>query len=107
MEMNKLYNKAFNAGVLFNILLFSALNFFSYLIAYKRHLGYRKDTNISGVSGFPSWGFPFNWGDGHFNIIWFGNEVLNFLILAFCGFAFGFLFRFVWSKTSSRRAELK
>lgn len=105
--MNKLYNKAFNVGVLFVVLLFSILNFISYLIAYKRHIGYKRDAKIFGVGGFPAWGFPFSWGDGQFNIMWFGNEVLNFIILAICGFAFGFLFRFVWSKISSRRVGLK
>jgi hypothetical protein len=108
MEMFKLYNRAFNVGVLFNVLLFSALNLLSYFSAYKRYLEYRNvETKLAQVRGFPSWGFPFGWGDTHFNIIWFGDEVLNFVVLAFCGFVFGFLFRFVWSKISSRRAELK
>jgi len=106
--MYKLYNKAFNVGVLFNILLFIVFNLLSYIAAYKRYLEYRNvETKIAPVRRFPSWGFPFSWEGGHFHTIWFADEVLNFLIIAFCGFAFGFLFRFIWSKISSHRVELK
>jgi hypothetical protein len=106
--MYKLYNKAFNIGVLFNILLFTVFNLLSYFAAYKRSHEYTDMMiGISPVRRFPSWGFPFAWEGTNFNIIWFGNEALNFLIIAFCGFAFGFLFRFIWSKIPSRRAELK
>ena len=107
--MYKLFNKAFNVGVLFNILLFSALNFLSYLAAYKRHLEYGDMMiGISGGGGFPAWGFPLAWGQGTYsNVAWFADEVLNFIVLTFFSFVFGFLFRFIWSKFSSRRVELK
>ncbi len=100
-EMDKLYNKAFNFGVLFNVLLFSVLNFLSYVVAYWRYLKYGNvDSQLADVGGFPSWGFPLAWGQGT-------EDALNFVILAFCGFVFGFLFRFVWSKISSRPSPLK
>lgn len=103
--MDKLYNRAFNVGVLFTVALFSILNFISYVFAYKSYLKYRNiEIGFADVGGFPSWGFPFAWERGnYFDVIWFGNEVLNFVILALFGFVFGFLFRFIWSKVSSRR----
>jgi hypothetical protein len=64
---------------------------------------------ISESGGFPSWGFPFVWEkENHFGVIWFvGDEVLNFVLIAFFGFVFGFLFRFIGSKLSSRPSPLK
>ncbi len=99
--MDKLYNKAFNLGVLFTVLLFSALNFISYIVAYWRYLEYKNiETGLASANGFPRWGFPFIWGYGE-------RDALNFVVLAFCGFVFGFLFRFVGSKISSRYFLLK
>ncbi len=105
--MYKLYDKAFKIGVLFNLLLFTVLNFLSYFAAYKKFHEYKNvETKIAPVGRYFRWGFPFNWEGNGFYMT--GDTIaVNGLIIAFCGFVFGFLFRFVWSKIASRRAELK
>jgi hypothetical protein len=106
--MYKLYNKAFKVGVLFSILLFAIFNLLSYFAAYKRYVEFRNvENNIAPVSRSFRWGFPFDWQGQVFYMT--GDSIaLNGLIIAFCSFTFGFLFRFIWLKIiSSRRVELK
>jgi len=110
--MNKIYDKAFKVGFLFNILLFVFFNFLSYLAACEK---YRESLNrVVGVSspsyGFPNWGFPFGWDEIYLNSIvsmYARGGAVNFLIIVFCSFVFGFLFKFAWSKILSRRMEIK
>jgi len=110
--MSKIYDKAFKVGFLFNILLFIFFNFLSYLAAcekYRKNINMNKKIIFGPVGGFPDWGFPFGWDETYFDSIismYARGGALNFLIIVFCSFIFGFLFKFAWSKISSRRAEL-
>ena len=106
--MPKFYNKPFKVGVLFIIVIFIGFNFVSYFAAYRNHQEYmNREIKFSSVYGFPSWGFPFNWDENFFTVIDGAGGIINILIAAFCSFVFGFLFKFIWSKISSRRIELK
>ena len=79
-----------------------------YFAAYRNHQEYmNREIKFSSVYGFPSWGFPFNWDENFFTIINGAGGILNILIATFCSFVFGFLFKFIWSKISARRIELK
>ncbi len=104
--MSKIYDIAFRMGVLFNILLFTILNIVSYKIAEDEVA--RKQAEI--ISFAPccriKWGIPFDW-DAKYFVIEGAGAIFNIIIIAFCAFAFGFLFKFVWSKISQRNAELK
>ena len=109
--MSKIYDIAFRMGVLFNVLLFTVLNVVSFKLAendYLRRLAEyeRSETRISFGVSWDSWGIPFDWTTKYFMIEGAGT-ILNIIIMAACGFAFGFLFKLVWSKISGHRAELK
>ena len=110
--MSKIYNTAFQFGVVFNILLFTLLNVGSYIIAHndfvKREIERENSLiNFSGGNYGFSWGFPFVWEAKYFNIIEGGGAILNVIVWVVCGLLFGFLFKYIWSKVSSRRIELK
>lgn len=108
--MSKVYTIAFRMGVLFNVVLFTALNTISFIAAESEYLQRQIERERSGISfpccdGIGSWGFPFDWTEKH-SIIEGAGAILNIIIVAACGFAFGFLFKFVWSKISRARGEI-
>jgi hypothetical protein len=104
--MSKIYDIAFRMGVLFNILLFTILNIISYTVAENRHFEFTRKYAFGSDYGF-AWGFPFKWSEKYFNVVEGAGTVLNVLIYVACGFFFGFLFKFIWSKISRHWAELK
>jgi hypothetical protein len=98
-EKFKLYDTAFKIGFVFNILIFVGLNF----ISYKRAIIEEKQLLASGIDLSPccigpSWGFPFD-------MTRFETFSLNFVIIAFCGFIVGLIFKFVWSKFTSKQLK--
>jgi hypothetical protein len=105
--MSKIYNIAFRMGVLFNILLFTVLNLMTFFETRKNFIAMEN----SGIRAYPAygwrWGFPFPM----FNYDYFFIDgfvlIFNAIVYIVCGFFFGFLFKFVWSKISQRRIELK
>lgn len=100
--MSKIYDIAFRMGVLFNILLFTMLNVISFTVNQSE---YEKSEIKFAPAGF-SWGFPFNWGK-NYSVFIEGSSILNIIAAVFGCLMFGFLFKFIWSKISSNRAELK
>jgi hypothetical protein len=104
--MSKIYNMAFQFGVVFNVLLFTFLNIISFLHASNNYKSIERSIIYSPAGYEPRWGFPFAWGETYFNIVEGGGTILNILIWVICGFLFGFLFKFAGSKISSRRVEL-
>lgn len=103
--MNKVYDIAFRMGVLFNVVLFTVLNVASYKSAESEYLE-REPWAFSCCNSIGSWGFPFDWTE-KYSMIEGAGTIFNIIIMAACGFAFGFLFKFVWSKISRQRTELK
>ena len=109
--MSKIYNIAFRMGVLFNILLFTVLNVVSFKSAESEYLQRHIERERSGMQ-FPccdnmeSGGIPFDWTEKYF-VIEGAGAILNIIIITACGFAFGFLFKFVWSQISRQNSELK
>ncbi len=104
-ETSKVYDIAFRMGVLFNVLLFTALNLLTFLETRNNF----HDLENSGIGAFPingwNWGFPcpaFNYPDFQIYSVYL---IINTGIYVLCGFMFGFLFKFVWSKISRRGAE--
>ena len=93
-------------GVLFNVMLWTILNIISFLVARDRVTEREMSLIEFGwYSGF-SWGFPFEMFRNYF----LADEylvVFNVIIYVVCGFFFGFLFKFVWSKITLHRAKLK
>jgi len=104
--MSKIYDIAFRMGVLFNVLLWTILNIISYAIAENRHFEFIRKYAFGSDYRF-AWGFPFKWSEKYFNVIEGAGIILNVFIMVSCGFLFGFLFKFIWSKISRNRAELK
>lgn len=108
--MSKVYTIAFRMGVLFNILLWTILNVVSFKKAESEFFQRRIERERSGLN-FPccdyigSWGVPFDWTETYF-VIGGAGTILNIIIMTACGFAFGFLFKFVWSKISRRGVGL-
>jgi hypothetical protein len=89
-------------GVLFNILLFTLLNIASRVIARKNCEQESLEAPFWGHFGY-SWGFPIEM----FRNVYLAHPfllVFNIAIYVACGFFFGFLFKFVWSKISRRGA---
>ena len=109
--MSKVYNIAFRMGVLFNVLLWTSLNVVSFKSAESEFLQRQIERERSELK-FPccdymeNWGVPFNW-TAKYLVIEGAGTILNIIIIAACGFAFGFLFKFVWSKISHQQNELK
>jgi hypothetical protein len=102
-KMSKIYDIAFRMGVLFNILLWTMLNLATYIAA--RNEVNRAGVTFSSSTGY-SWGVPFGMFRGR--MLWDEYAmVANAVIYVACGFFFGFLFKFVWSKISRRRIEVK
>ena len=104
--MSKIYDFAFRMGVLFNVVLWTFLNIISYLLKQSDYLRSKSNgITFSGDYGF-YWGFPFKMFLN--GILWEPYAfVLKVLIYVACGFFFGFLFKFVRSKISSRRIAVK
>lgn len=100
--MSKIYNTAFQFGVVFNILLFTLLNLISFTV--KRN-EYENSEIKFAPAGF-SWGFPFNWGE-NYSVFIEGSSILNIIAAVFGYLAFGFLFKFIEAKISLRRIKLK
>lgn len=97
--MSKIYDIAFRMGVLFNILLWTILNIADFFATRNDFLYWEnRGIKFSHIGDF-DWGIPFSMFVGHelFNAF---NLVLNTIVYVFCGFFFGFLFKFVWSKIS-------
>jgi|SRR5688572_28027125 hypothetical protein len=102
--MSKVYSIAFRMGVLFNILLWTILNVVSFVNVRNSHDGLE---NLGFGVFHAAWGFPipmFSYPDFFMYIKYL---FINAFVYVFCGFVFGFLFKFVWSKISSRRIEVK
>ena len=55
--MSKIYNIAFRMGVLFNVLLFIALNLISFVNAHNRFIEGQNGIRFSGWIDY-TWGFP-------------------------------------------------
>jgi len=108
--MSKIYDIAFRMGVLFNILLWTILNIIGLVIAQNDFLQRELEWENSEVKfccvSRGSWGIPFDWEAKYF-VIEGAGAILNIVIMSVCGFGFGFLFKFIWSKISSNRADLK
>ena len=104
--MHKIYNTAFQFGVVFNIFLFTILNIVSFMVARNKYESIDRSIMFSPDYGF-SWGFPFIWDETYFKVVEGAGTILNVIIWVSCSFAFGFLFKFIRSKVSSRRVELK
>jgi hypothetical protein len=106
--MSKIYNIAFRMGVSLNILLFTMLNVISFKLAENDYIRRRMEWEKSEIKfsgGGPSlggWGLPFDWNAKYF-VIEGAGAILNIIIMAACGFAFGFLFKFVWKKFTAKR----
>jgi len=98
--MSKIYDIAFRMGVLFNILLWTFLNLINFFEARNSFLEWENAIGASYLGEF-NWGVPFPMFMNTYYL------VLNTIVYVACGFFFGFLFKFVWSKISQRRAELK
>lgn len=105
--MSKVYTIAFRMGVLFNVLLWTTLNLIDFSIA--RNNFYEAtgvaEVRFSGLTGF-QWGMPLG-------MFWNATLrdpyalVFNAIIYVVCGFFFGFLFKFVWSKIPRHNTVLK
>jgi hypothetical protein len=102
--MSKIYDIAFQMGVLFNLLLFTILNVANFNVAENEYLNSGL-VNFAPNNGF-RWGFPFNRGE-NYSVIIEGGSILNIIAVILGSLLFGFLFRFVWSKISRHRANLK
>ncbi len=104
--MSKIYDIAFRMGVLFNVLLWTVLNIIDFFDARNDFLYWEyRGLKFSHVGDF-IWGVPFPMFRE--SMLWNSRAlVLNSVIYVACAFFFGFLFKFVWSKISSRRVELK
>ena len=102
--MSKVYNIAFRMGVLFNVLLWTVLNLITFIDRRNNFIAL-ENSEIS-FSGDFDWGFPLpmfmnqQLFDPHYLVI-------NTIVYVVCGFFFGFLFKFIWSKISRHQAELK
>ena len=102
--MSKIYDIAFRMGVLFNVVLWTILTLISFKIAQNDYLRREhSEIRISCCDDIGSWGIPFNWTEKYF-VIEGAGTILNIIIMAACGFVFGFLFKFVWSKISRHDA---
>lgn len=95
-------------GVLFNVLLWTILNVISFKSAESKLLQRQIERERPEIK-FPccdhmgSWGVPFDW-DAKYLVIEGAGTIFNIIIMAAFGFAFGFLFKLVWSKISRRGA---
>jgi hypothetical protein len=103
--MSKIYDIPFRMGVLFDIVLFTILNIASFVIARNTFEQESLEPPFFGHFGY-SWGSPFEMFR-NVSLVDPFVLVLNIGIYVACGFLFGFLFKFIWSKISSNRAELK
>ncbi len=108
MKMSKIYNNAFKVGFLCNILLFVVLNTVSRNVSYNEYIN---SGTYQSHFGEYSWGFPFEmyrYYPGYF-VDGFTPKgvILNTFVIGFCGFVVGLLFKFIWSKLSSRHSPLK
>ena len=108
--MSKLFeNKAFKAGFLIGVILFLIIHFFDFLaiMNIKEPVTSQISIGLVYYFGFP---FPiFEWN--HYSPIarqfHFSGLVANIFVAVISSFVLGFIFKFVWSKISSRRVKLK
>ena len=90
---NRNLNTAFYLGFWSGILLFIGLNYYDFVTSYR------------GWDSFGTFGIPFTFKDGgdlFANIVWLG-LVADILFALVSSFIFGFIFKFVWLKFTSRR----
>jgi hypothetical protein len=104
--MSKIYTIAFRMGVLFNVLLWTILNILSFLDSREGFLYWQNASFWASHLGEFNWGIPFQMFQAYelYNAKYL---VLNTIVYVVCGFFFGFLFKFVRSKISRRKAVLK
>jgi hypothetical protein len=101
LSMSKVYDIAFRMGVLFNVVLWTTVNLIDFISSRDEFLRQEAAATIrfSGFSGY-KWGMPFDMFRNE--MIWEPYAlVLNAVVYVTCGFLFGFLFKFVRSKSSS------
>lgn len=103
---NTFYNKAFKIGFWTNILLFGVLNYLNYLMAFNEYLNRKIRFSVDGYVC----GFPFRIYEhiiAYPNRIGFVFEgiVLNIFIAVVCGFIMGSIFKFIWSKFTSKKLK--
>jgi hypothetical protein len=100
--VNKFFNNRFGLGFSSGIFLFAVFNYISYILSEGQ------STHTYDRFGF---GFPFFVYDYKSYVAKEGiNEVgliLTIMCSLFFSFLLGLIFKFVWSKTLSRRTELK
>ena len=107
--MSRLYSKTFKIGFLATIAVFIVLNVVAYLSALRQYDAImREPIQFGPAPRFPAWGVPFKWdgynlpyGPGGPTLDLFGvadGLVLNFLVIAFCGFLFGIVLRWLAGK---------
>ena len=110
MRVSKLFkNSGFTLGFSIGICLFAFLNYLSYIISYSKFTnpGKIRFSGGSYTAGFP---FPFYQAiiglPNSFYFDWIG-LIVDILIAVAFSFILGLIFKFVWSKISSRRVILK
>lgn len=105
--MSKIYDTAFRMGVLFNILLFTVLNLLTFIETRNGYIFWSNSRFTAYPDAGWRWGFPFPmffYQELFIDVIFL---MVNALVYTVGAFFFGFLFKFVWSKISQSRAELK
>jgi hypothetical protein len=96
-------------GFITTIAIFVVINFVAYLFARQQYdVLMNRPIQMAPAPSFPAWGVPFKWdgynlpyGPGGPTLDLFGvadGLVLNFLVIAFCGFLFGIVLRWLAGK---------
>ena len=101
--MSKVFNKAFNIGILSGILFCAGINYYT-VILFKRHTVIMSENEYT-------MGFPFYWYEYLLNlnrgrILWSG-LIADILFAVAFSFLIGLTLKFVRSRISSQRTELK
>ena len=94
-EKFKLYDTAFKMGFGLTVLVFVILN----ILSYSNAVAEIKDWKASGIDFgemSPIWGFPYDMTNPYLFAV-------NALIIVVCGFIAGLIFKFMWSKFSSKK----
>lgn len=95
--MFKLYDTAFKIGFGITVLVFVILNILNYLSEIAQ-IKLWKSSGIDFGEGKPIWGFPFDMTNPY-------TFAVNILIIVVCGFIAGLIFKFVWSKFTSKQLK--
>jgi hypothetical protein len=91
--MSKLYDRAFKVGFIGTVVFFALLNIPGFIRAHQEYLACLDDpVHKLWTCDRGNWGFPFAWKDHPVEDALYG-LVLNFAVIAGCGFAGGFLVR--------------